>query len=84
MSALNEKLVEALSTVSSLSTKMDHVNDRLSIKENAGHQFMEEAKQVMSVMIDDALARYAADMLGKPDYALESSGGRVISSVCGF
>ncbi|KAK9696102.1 hypothetical protein K7432_012638 [Basidiobolus ranarum] len=36
---------------------------------------------LVSNLIDDALAKYSADILGLPDYALYSGGGRVIPSL---
>ncbi|XP_021353217.1 SUN domain-containing protein 2-like isoform X2 [Mizuhopecten yessoensis] len=40
------------------------------------------SEQLIRTIVDDALLKYSADKIGLPDFALESSGGSVISTRC--
>ncbi|XP_069125030.1 SUN domain-containing protein 1-like isoform X2 [Argopecten irradians] len=40
------------------------------------------SEQLIKSIVDDALLKYSADKIGLPDFALESSGGSVISTRC--
>ncbi|KAG0254827.1 hypothetical protein DFQ27_006594, partial [Actinomortierella ambigua] len=43
-----------------------------------GSILTEAEREAMSLLIDEALERYTADAIAKPDYALYSAGGRII------
>ncbi|KAG0234844.1 hypothetical protein BGW42_006121 [Actinomortierella wolfii] len=43
-----------------------------------GNILTEAERGAMSLLIDEALERYTADVIAKPDYALFSAGGRII------
>lgn len=48
-----------------------------SIKLSSG----QDVNTIVSTLIDEALSRYSKDILGKPDFALYTAGGRVIPSL---
>ncbi|KAL1924688.1 uncharacterized protein VTP21DRAFT_4342 [Calcarisporiella thermophila] len=49
--------------------------------ERAKMQLGDDATEIISEMIDEALLRYSSDVLGMPDYALASGGARIIPTM---
>ncbi|XP_075230519.1 uncharacterized protein LOC142329698 [Lycorma delicatula] len=84
-----EHVIEKILSEVTIKVKGD-VNDLFkSLKENQ-HQVeiingdinFDQVKGYVSAMIDRALALYDADKIGMVDYALESSGGIIVSTRC--
>lgn len=58
-------------------TAPSHSGQQITIKSTDGHNITD----IISSLVDGALIKYSKDVLARPDYALGTSGGRVIPSL---